>query len=202
MATDLDSLAPAAYQMRFPRRVNDAYAVEDPYVVDILLADLALPEYGTCTGVDGAVRVEYSSVWASTPAAGTLTAMPPLTFDGVTTENEAELQALALRAATDYYLWLLSPAMASYDGAAPWDMEAHTDLVEFRHGEDSECVATAVSWGSGTSPDPGLVLPQSSPTQGSDGSGGCCTEFNGVIVTVNNSIVSVRARSGTGSAAS
>jgi hypothetical protein len=101
----------------------------------VTLVSLELPE------VEGAVGFLGVKHFTSTASAAYETEGVGL----IELQNQAELEALAEAIARDYYLWQLGESCAVYEGVTPWEMEGHSECVEFEHTIDR--VATRVERG-------------------------------------------------------
>ena len=155
MPNDIPYAVPASVSVVFPRPTNVG-----SYVVAVTLASLDLPEFA---GVAGAPCVKV--LRDDTPA-------PDDGGGGAT--NAAALGDLADQAAEDWYLWQLGRAEARWEGADPWLMEAHTEVVEFRH--ETGRVSTRTARGPlrdhyagqlpGPPPGPAYVLVLAAPSGG------------------------------------
>jgi PKD repeat protein len=110
--SDLVRSAPASVKVVFRDSTGSG-----SYTVTKTLAGLALTEYGTATGVSGAVH--------------TITGEP--VYDG---SNATALDDYATQAATDHYLWHLTDADVTYAGIVPWTPCGSEDWIEWTYRKE------------------------------------------------------------------
>ncbi len=146
------------------------------------IASLAMPELANVniTGFTGSKLLRSGQVAA---------------FDknGVLT-NQAQISALAVQAATDWYRWNLHGVDARYQGIVPWIIDGMVDLVEWEHTD--ERVSTRVQRGPWMDSFDPILLPSCQGVTKTFLTSAVCNPTTGQIVTTTDTITYCPAGSG------
>lgn len=145
---DFSALVPASVRAVFPRTDSGVPSLT-PHTVSVALSDLALAQYQAGFPGHAGEKVIYSG------AVATYTG-------GASPTNDTELDTLATRLATDFYLWQLARSDTKYAGIVPYAPNGFADSILWRHTEAE--VSTRVQRG------PWRELEETMPHHGTSGS--------------------------------